>query len=432
MSTQSSESSFTNTLQIASQSWQNFSLETKRPTLQQNATQTKTNHQQSQKSRKTLAETTKAFKKTVKQTESILLKSNGGENKDKFSSECKSVVKSYQEEIDNLTKRCKASDTMFLDLYKGLVDLPDPAPLLINAVDHLHSLEGQVQHLLKGMEEMQMDFERNDSMSKTQLMELEEEVASLKEHNEMLKTQLEQSETELKESNESHHAAKQEHSYLSKEEKEELISLRKEVSEYELEFKTLKNQDITIKKLNAKIEDLIVTQEENLQRELKKAQEHLAQTEGRRATEALEREATMARQLASLELELKAERAGSQVAQTHLLEADQGQNEREAVWEAQRQILVDDSDRLREVLHEVTRERNSLKMKMEALTGTGDNDDSVSASGNGSGGNGISSIADVLAERKAYEAEVGELTLTVTTMREELRAKDDTVFKLQR
>ena len=162
----------------------------------------------------------------------------------------------------------------------------------------------------------------------------------------------------------------------------------------------------------------------------RKAQEHLAQTEGRRATEALEREATMARKLASLELELKAERAGSQVAQTHLLEADQGQNEREAVWEAQRQILVDDSDRLREVLHEVTRERDSLKMRVEALSGS--NDDENSGSTTVDGNDGSTSMVDIAAERKAYEAEVGELTLTVTAMRDELRSKDETMFKLQR
>lgn len=178
----------------------------------------------------------------------------------------------------------------------------------------------------------------------------------------------------------------------------------------------------------------------------RKAQEHLAQTEGRRATEALEREAAMARKLASLELELKAERAGSQLTQTHLLEADQGQNEREAVWEAQRQILVDDSDRLRELLHEVTRERDSLKMRVEALNRS-DDDDGIMGSGIGGGvdvgshsiggvhnsnGNGSNSMVDIVAERKAYEAEVGELTLTVTTMRDELRSKEETMFKLQK
>jgi homeobox protein cut-like len=140
----------------------------------------------------------------------------------------------------------------------------------------------------------------------------------------------------------------------------------------------------------------------------------------------------MARKLASLELELKAERAGSQVAQTHLLEADQGQNEREAVWEAQRQILVDDSDRLRETLHEATRERDSLKMRVEALSGSGDDDDDDGDAGAVSGRGNASSMVDIVAERKAYEAEVGELTLTVTAMRDEVRSKDETMLKLQR
>ena len=56
---------------------------------------------------------------------------------------------------------------------------------------------------------------------------------------------------------------------IQKEEKEELIALRKEVAEYEAEFKMLKNQDITIKKLNARIEEMSRNSEEELQRELK-------------------------------------------------------------------------------------------------------------------------------------------------------------------
>lgn len=112
-----------------------------------------------------------------------------------------------------------------------------------------------------------------------------------------------------------------------------------------------------------------------------------------------------------------------------MLEADQGQSEREAVWEAQRQILVDDSDRLREVLHEVTRERDTLKMRVEAISGKEDEDDVVGGSGNGDSVE--SSMVDVVAERKAYEAEVSELTLNVTAMREEIHSKDDTITKLQ-
>jgi hypothetical protein len=135
----------------------------------------------------------------------------------------------------------------------------------------------------------------------------------------------------------------------------------------------------------------------------------------------------MARKLDSLELELRAERAGIEATQASLLEADEGMNEREAAWEAQRQILVDDADRLREQLHEMKRERDDLKIKVEAMredTGLDKNKMSnVDLS--------TAQIKDVLAEREAYEAEVNELTLALSAMRDEMKLKDDTLEKLQ-
>lgn len=155
----------------------------------------------------------------------------------------------------------------------------------------------------------------------------------------------------------------------------------------------------------------------------RKTQEQLAQTEGRRVTEALEREAAMARKLASLEVELKAERAGFQATQASLLDADEGLNEREAAWEAQRRILVDDADRLREQLHVVKRECDELKMKAGAMENEG----------HGSSHETDLSInfKDIEAERKAFEAEVTELTDALTSMREELNAKEETMIILQ-
>ena len=121
----------------------------------------------------------------------------------------------------------------------------------------------------------------------------------------------------------------------------------------------------------------------------------------------------MERKLASLDLELRAERAGSEATQTSLLEADEGLNEREAVWEAQRQILFDDADRLREQLHEVKRERDTLKIKAEAMKEdpTSSKSKEVELS--------TMQMADIMAERKAYESEVSELTLAITTMRDD-------------
>jgi homeobox protein cut-like len=135
----------------------------------------------------------------------------------------------------------------------------------------------------------------------------------------------------------------------------------------------------------------------------------------------------MARKLASLELELRAERAGIEATQASLLEADEGMNEREAAWEAQRQILVDDADRLREQVHEMKRERDDLKIKVEAMREDAGVDKNKMLDVDLS----TAQIKDVLAEREAYEAEVNELTLAISAMRDEMKVKDDTIEKLQ-
>lgn len=253
------ESEITSTLLTATSKWKSFSLDTRRVDLEKSAAATKSNNAQSQTARKALAESTKAFKKCLKSTEAVI--STTDEQKAQFqklSASSKGIVKSYQEEIDKLTKRCKASDTLVLDLQKGLTAIPDPVPLLKSAVEHLESTSGQVTHLLKGMEEIQQELENKDKNN-----------IENKNTNKMLKdatTKIQQLEKELKDASLS---SQNEKSFMSKEDKEELIELRREVAEYEVEFKTLKNQDITIKKLNTKIEDLIADQEEVLQSELK-------------------------------------------------------------------------------------------------------------------------------------------------------------------
>jgi len=205
---------------------------------------------------------------------------------------------------------------------------------------------------------------------------------------------------------------------LAKEEKEELIQLRREVAEYEVEFRSLKNQDITIRKLEARIAELQQGGQEEFEAKLEKAKQELAETEGRRTAEALEREAAMERRVETLELQLKAEMAGRAATQTHLLEASEGAGEREAAWEAQRRILVDDAERVRVMLHEATRERDDLRLKLAALEES--NEGGFRAAPSSGGVN----MADLLSERKAYEAEVAELSHTVNSLREELSVKD--------
>ncbi len=88
-------------------------------------------------------------------------------------------------------------------------------------------------------------------------------------------------------------------SALSLVEREELIQLRSEVAGYEVEFKSL------VRKLETKIEQLEKDREHEIESELSKAREELAEVEGRRATEALERGASTSSKVQSLELQVE-------------------------------------------------------------------------------------------------------------------------------
>jgi homeobox protein cut-like len=314
--------------------------------------------------------------------------------------ECRRTVKSYQEEIDSLTKRAKASETAFSSIHQGLSEVPDPSSLLATAVEQIQSQKTQMTQLLRTVDEVNREMASMETNFADKENRYQKEISQLK-------------------------ASKSEQASsggMSKAEREELVQLRREVAEYEVEFRSLKNQDITIRKLEAKIQELQTVGEEEMKNQLEKAQQDLAETEGRRAAEALEREAAMERRVQSLELELKAERAGREATQAHLLEADEGAGEREAAWEAQRRILVDDAERLRVTLHEATRERDELRLRVAAVTGDSTGADRVGPTPPPSGS---VSMSDMLLERKAYEAEVSELSHTANSLREELRLKEE-------
>lgn len=336
---------------------------------------------QSLQARKQLSDTTKQFKRSVKSVEQTAQNLTSD-----FADECRVTVKSYQEAIDNLTRRCKAAEGAFATIAQTLADKTSPAVLL-------QQQQTQMTQLLRTVDKTNQEIQNQ-----------EKTIANYKKEVQQLKSSGGGS------------------SGMSKEERDELISLRKEVSEYEVEFRSLKNQDITIRKLEARIAELQTSGEENLKEELEKHKQELEETEGRRVAEALEREAALERKVQALELQLKAERAGREATQTHMLQADEGVSQREAAWEAQRRILVDDSNRLRESLQTATRERDDLRLKVAALEG---NKPQAPPSG------GIS-FADFALERKAYEAEVAELSETANLLRGELRAKEELLVDTNR
>eukprot|EP00977_Amphora_coffeiformis_P022971 scaffold11998_cov174-Amphora_coffeaeformis.AAC.23 len=376
--------------------WEAFNWDSTLAGMDATVQQAKEAQKQSLQARKQLTETTKQFKRSVKSVEqaSSTLSSDGSpaniqatvKSIDSLSNECRITVKSYQEAIDNLTRRCKNAEGSFATIVQTLIEKTNPAVLL-------QQQQSQMAQLLRTVEKVNQELQ---SQEKT--------IANYKKEVQQLKT------------------SGGGGSGMSKEEREELISLRKEVAEYEVEFRSLKNQDITIRKLEARIAELQTSGEENLKEELEKHKQELEETEGRRVAEALEREAALERKVQGLELQLKAERAGREATQTHMLQADEGVSQREAAWEAQRRIIVDDSNRLRESLQTATRERDDLRLKVAALEG---NKTQAPPSG------GIS-FGDFAAERKAYDLEVAELSETASLLRDELRAKEEMLADVNR
>lgn len=224
-------------LQSALQSWSTFNLTDRRPHLDNTAQSLLDAKETSLKARKQLAEVTKALKRAVKTAET-----DG--NKDNVASlavQCKSTIKRYQEEIDSLTRRCKSAEGSFVQLYHSLYECVDPAGLLEDAIRLMEGRDGQVDNLLKAMEA------------------LNEEIEGMKEEKERLELDLVDRENELKEARENGGGDNNNNAgmlgggggALSLAEREELIRLRSEVAEYEVEFRGLKNQDITIRKLES-------------------------------------------------------------------------------------------------------------------------------------------------------------------------------------
>ncbi|KAF9049982.1 CASP C terminal-domain-containing protein [Panaeolus papilionaceus] len=127
--------------------WKDINLSELQKTLDKQGVELVDNQKESVVGRKALAEKTKDFKKIP--------------DEEKINS-FKGLLKAYQTEIDNLTKRSKASDNAFLHVYKVLAEAPDPYPLLEAAVDQAV----KVTEALEQQSELQRLREENADLRK--------------------------------------------------------------------------------------------------------------------------------------------------------------------------------------------------------------------------------------------------------------------------
>ncbi|GMQ11230.1 hypothetical protein CsSME_00053940 [Camellia sinensis var. sinensis] len=110
-----SNSSSSTPIPVVANFWKDFNLEKEKGVLDEQGLRIAENQENSQKNRRKLAESTRDFKKASAEEKLSLFNS---------------LLKGYQEEVDNLTKRAKYGENAFLNIYQKLYEAPDPYPVL--------------------------------------------------------------------------------------------------------------------------------------------------------------------------------------------------------------------------------------------------------------------------------------------------------------
>lgn len=132
--------------------WRAFGLDKRRGHLDESAKAITEAQDASTKSRKKLAENTRAFRKL-----------GDAEKLRQFGS----LLKCYQEEVDNLTRRSKSAENAYLSVYRGLANIADPTIAIQAAISAEASnkgknhtkLEIQNQKLQNELEEFRREFQ---------------------------------------------------------------------------------------------------------------------------------------------------------------------------------------------------------------------------------------------------------------------------------
>lgn len=125
--------------------WKDFDLEKERAILDEQGLRIAENQENSQKNRRKLAESTRDFKKASNEEKLGLFNS---------------LLKGYQEEVDNLTKRAKFGENSFLNIYQKLYEAPDPYPVLASIAEKdskLSELESENRKMKVELEEFRTE-----------------------------------------------------------------------------------------------------------------------------------------------------------------------------------------------------------------------------------------------------------------------------------
>jgi len=156
----------TSKLQGLTDLWQEFDLPGTQRLLDDLATQITTRQDESDASRKQLIELIRGFKKS---------------NTEEIRQVVAPLLKNFQNEIDSLSKRSKAAEKSFFDIYKKFCDITDPVPTLeycmesMKGLQKLQDLEIETAQLRETLGEYNLEMAELRSTAK-KVTEMEEKV----------------------------------------------------------------------------------------------------------------------------------------------------------------------------------------------------------------------------------------------------------------
>ena len=191
-------------LQAVAASWKEFGLDSRRAALDESALGIASAQETSARSRKRLSESVKSFKAQLKQQQAAS-PSNATNPADAGTLR---IIKSFQQEVDELTRRAKSAESAFMSVYQHVFELPDAAPYLQAAHEtqqQLDTLRASHDATAAELEEYRLESTKIRSQTLT-VRKLEERVRRLEEErnvigaeNDMLRKRTEEMEGEMAE-----------------------------------------------------------------------------------------------------------------------------------------------------------------------------------------------------------------------------------------
>uniref|UniRef100_UPI003AABE530 cut-like homeobox 1b isoform X4 n=1 Tax=Centroberyx gerrardi TaxID=166262 RepID=UPI003AABE530 len=160
------------------QYWKRFDLQQLQKELDATATQLANRQDESEQSRKKLIDLSREFKKNTPED---------------FRKQVAPLLKSFQGEIDALSKRSKEAEAAFLNVYKKLIDVPDPVPVLELAqqlqlkLQRMHDIETENTKLRETLE----DYNKEFAEVKNQEVTIKSLKEKIREYEQSLKNQAE-------------------------------------------------------------------------------------------------------------------------------------------------------------------------------------------------------------------------------------------------